>query len=90
MNDERERMMRQIRAALPDAHLPAARATIPAREIARQGDRATMISSFQREVDALGGNCAVAANEADAIALLLQSLRDANANQVLTCRLAVA
>ncbi len=84
MNDERERMMRQIRAALPDAHLPAARATIPAREIARQGDRATMISSFQREVDALGGNCAVATNEADAIALLLQSLRDANANQVLT------
>ncbi|GIL15051.1 MAG: hypothetical protein BroJett039_02240 [Chloroflexota bacterium] len=84
MNNERERMLRQLRAALPGAQLPAARATIPAREIATSDDRAAMTASFQREVDALGGNCAIAAHEAAAIALLLQWLREANAQQVLT------
>lgn len=83
MNDDREQVMNQIRASLRSAHLPSARATVPAREIVGQGDRAEMMASFQRELEPLGGMSYVTTNEADTIARVLQVLSEANAREIL-------
>lgn len=83
MKDDRDQMLKQIRASLQSAYLPSARATVPPRDIAGQGDRAEMLASFQRELEPLGGTSAVATNEADAVALVLKILKDANAREIL-------
>lgn len=76
MNDDREQVLNQIRLSLRTAHLPSARATVPSREIAEQGDRAEMAASFQRELEPLGGKSYVTTNDAETIELVLNLLRD--------------
>ena len=83
MKDDRTAVLQQIRASLRTAHLPSARATVPPRVMEGQGDRAEMVASFQRELEPLGGTSAIATNESEALALVLQFLRDANVREIL-------
>ena len=84
MNDDRAQVLNQIRASLKTAHLPSARATVPAREIAGQGDRAEMVANFQRDLEPLGGFSYVTTNEDETIALILKLLRDASVQEILS------
>ena len=84
MNDDRTQVLNQIRASLKTAHLPSARATVPARAIAGQGDRAEMVASFQRDLEPLGGFGYVTTNEDETIALILKLLRDASVQEILS------
>lgn len=83
MKDDRATVLQQIRASLRTAHLPSARATIPPRDVAGQGDRAEMLASFQRELEPLGGTSVVAPNESEAVALVLKFLREGGAREIL-------
>ena len=84
MNDDRAQVLNQIRASLKTAHLPSARATVPARAIAGQGDRAEMVANFQRDLEPLGGFSYVTTNEDETIALILKLLRDASVQEILS------
>lgn len=83
MSNDRDRVLKQIRASLQTAHLPSARASVPPRESVGQGDRAEMRASFQRELEPLGGITHVTTNEADTLALVLQLLREAEVQKIL-------
>ncbi len=83
MKDDREQVLKQIRASLQVAHLPSARASVPPREIVGQGDRAEMRANFQRELEPLGGVSHVTTNEADTLALVLQIFHEANVQEIL-------
>lgn len=76
MNDDREQVLNQIRLSLRSAHLPSARASVPPRAAAGQGDRAEMVASFQRELEPLGGKSYVTTNDAETIEVVLNLLRE--------------
>ncbi|MCG3142501.1 MAG: Lactate utilization protein C [Anaerolineae bacterium] len=84
MRDDRAQVLKQIRAALQTAHLPAARAIVPPRVNIEQGSRAEMPTNFQRELEAVGGACYMASNPADAIATTLKLLRETDNQEILT------
>ena len=84
MRDDRAQVLGQIRVALHTAHLPSARASVPSRAVAEQGDLAEMISSFRRELEPLGGFSYIARDDAEAIELILKILRETKGQDLLT------
>lgn len=84
MNDDKSKVMRQIRESLKTAHLPAARATLSPLPQAGQGDREKMIESFRRELEPLGGTSYRAHNDEEAIEIVLQILRQADTQELIT------
>ncbi len=84
MRDDRAHVLGQIRVSLQTAHLPAARATVPPRVVAGQGERATMIENFRRELEPLGGSSYLARNDEAAIEIILQILAGAGGQELLT------
>lgn len=84
MRDNRAQILGQIRVSLQTAHLPSARATIPPRIVTEQGERATMIENFRRELEPLGGASYLARNDEEAIEIVLNLLRETNGKELLT------
>lgn len=83
MNDDKAHVLGQIRLSLQTAHLPAARATIPPRGVTGQGTGRTLIESFRRELEPLGGASYVASSAGQAIDLVLELLRDVGGRDLL-------
>lgn len=83
MKNDKAALMAQIRESLKTAHLPAARATVPPRVIAGQGDRALLVENFRRELDPVGANCYLAQNDEEAIEIVLEVLAQAGGNELL-------
>src|SRR5581483_11910401 len=83
MNDQRAQVLQQIRAALQAAHLPDARASVPPRAMVEQGDRAEMLTRFQRELEPLGGSSYLTQNANETITLILNLLREAGGQEIL-------
>lgn len=84
MRDDREQVLSQIRASLKTAHLPAARATVPPRVSAGQGERAAMLENFRRELELLGGLSFLAQSDEEAIEIVLKLLRDVGGKEMLS------
>jgi L-lactate dehydrogenase complex protein LldG len=84
MRDDRAAVLGQIRIALQNAHLPAARATLAPRVAAGKGDVRALTEKFRAEVEPLGGMTYVARSDAEAIELVLKILREANGRELLT------
>ncbi|MBI4672362.1 MAG: lactate utilization protein [Chloroflexi bacterium] len=84
MSDDRHQVLSNIRASLQRAHLPDARANVPARAIAGQGTPEEMIASFERELEPLGATSRRAHNDTEAIELVLKWLGESGGNEVLT------
>lgn len=84
MRDDRDRVLAQIRLSLQTAHLPAARATVPPRGIAGQGDRTQLVENFRRELEPIGGMSYLAHNDEQAIDRILQILRATGGTELLT------
>lgn len=77
MRDDRAQILGQIRVSLQTALLPSARATVAPHLFEQAGDRATMIANFRRELEPLGGQSYVVQDEAAAIELVLDLLKQA-------------
>lgn len=86
MSEDRDQLFSNIRASLKTAHLPAARATLPALENVGQGNRAEMIASFQREAQPLGAMSYIARNDEETIELVLKLLHEVGGQDLLTWR----
>lgn len=76
MKDERELVLSKVRASLQSAHLPAARATIPARELVAVPPKEEMIASFRRELELVGGKSYLVPSGSQAAELTVQLLHD--------------
>ena len=83
MNDDKSKVLTQIRESLKTAHLPAARATLPPRPPGGQGDREEMIESFRRELEPLGGTSYRVHNDEEAIEIVLEILRQADTHELI-------
>lgn len=83
MRDDKAQVLGQIRVALQTAHLPAARASVPARSVIGEGDRAALIENFRRELEPIGGLSYLAHNDEEAIDIVLNLLRPLDNRQLL-------
>lgn len=83
MNDDKSKVLNQIRQALKTAQLPAARATLPPRLSDEHGDRQEMIESFCRELEALGGTSYRAHDDEEAVEIVLQILGQADTHELI-------
>lgn len=84
MTNDKDKVLSQIRASLKTAHLPAARATVPPRPAAEQGNPAQLIERFRRELEPIGGLSYLAGNDEEAIDIVLNILREAGGKELLT------
>jgi L-lactate dehydrogenase complex protein LldG len=83
MKDDKAAVLKQIRESLKTAHLPAARATIPSRVPAGEGNHAAMVEHFRRELEPIGGTSFLARDDAHAIEILLSLLSEVDGKEYL-------
>jgi L-lactate dehydrogenase complex protein LldG len=84
MTTDRARILDQIRQSLKTAHLPAARATLPPRQVAANLlEGAGLIDSFTRELTALRGQVHGPHKPGQAIATMIELLRASGGEEVL-------
>ncbi len=83
MQDDRAQVLAAIRASLPHAHLPMARATLPPRRKSGQGDPAQLVNDFVRELEAVGGVGHIARDDEAAIEIVMELLNESEGRELL-------